>query len=280
MTGNDLRGAKPTIDENGRPAVSFSLKNEGARKFGKVTGENIGRSLAIVLDNRVRVGAAHRRPDHRRRAHQRRASRRRKWRTSRSRCARARCPATLTYLEERVIGPTLGADSIRSGVKASLVGLLFVVVFMLVYYKLSGVNAVVALLLNLVILLGLMAYLGATMTLPGIAGFVLTMGMGVDSNVLIFERIKEELAAQRGVRAAINARLRPRLPDAARHARRVAHRRRVPVPVRHRPDSRIRDDAVARPAVEPVHVHLRVEDAVRARAARRDTAATGSASSV
>ena len=87
--------------------------------------------------------------------------------------------------------------------KASLVGLLFVVTFMLVYYKLSGVNAVVALLLNLIILLGLMAYLGATMTLPGIAGFVLTMGMGVDSNVLIFERIKEELAAQRGVRAAV-----------------------------------------------------------------------------
>src|SRR5204863_6835136 len=92
-------------------------------------------------------------------------------------------PASLTYLQQHVIGPSLGADSIRSGVTASLVGLLLIVTFMLIYYKLSGVNAVVALLFNLVILLGLMAYVGATMTLPGIAGFVLTMGIGVDSNV-------------------------------------------------------------------------------------------------
>src|SRR5205085_5648097 len=114
-------------------------------------------------------------------------------------------PARLDYLEEQLIGPTLGADSIRSGIIASVVGLLLVVSFMLVYYKASGVNAVVALIFNLIILLGLMAYIGAVMTLPGIAGFVLTMGIGVDSNVLIFERIKEEIAAQRGVRAAINA---------------------------------------------------------------------------
>ena len=114
-------------------------------------------------------------------------------------------PADLTYLEERVIGPSLGADSIRSGVIASVAGLILVVVFMLIYYKLAGVNAVVALIMNLVILVGLMAYFGATMTLPGIAGFVLTMGIGVDSNVLIFERIKEELEAQRGVRASVNA---------------------------------------------------------------------------
>jgi preprotein translocase subunit SecD len=114
-------------------------------------------------------------------------------------------PATLSYLAERTIGPSLGADSIRSGVRASIAGLLLIVVFMLVYYKASGVNAVVALIFNLVILLGLMAYIGAVMTLPGIAGFVLTMGIGVDSSVLIFERIKEELEAQRGVRAAINA---------------------------------------------------------------------------
>jgi preprotein translocase subunit SecD len=114
-------------------------------------------------------------------------------------------PASMSYLEEEVIGPTLGADSIRSGVLASLSGLALVVVFMLVYYKLSGINAIVAMVANLIILLGFMAYLGAAMTLPGIAGFILTMGMGVDSNVLIFERIKEELAAQRGARAAVNA---------------------------------------------------------------------------
>src|SRR5678809_344191 len=114
-------------------------------------------------------------------------------------------PATLTYLEENTIGPSLGADSIRSGIQASVVGLLLVMSFMLVYYKLSGVNAIIALIFNLVILLGLMAYIGAVMTLPGIAGFVLTMGIGVDSNVLIFERIKEELEAQRPVRTSLTA---------------------------------------------------------------------------
>jgi preprotein translocase subunit SecD len=111
----------------------------------------------------------------------------------------------MSYLEERVIGPTLGQDSIRSGILSSLAGLVLVVLFMLVYYKLSGINAIIAMVCNLIILLGLMAYFGAAMTLPGIAGFILTMGMGVDSNVLIFERIKEELAAQRGARAAVNA---------------------------------------------------------------------------
>jgi preprotein translocase subunit SecD len=114
-------------------------------------------------------------------------------------------PASMSYLEERVIGPSLGAESIRSGVLASLTGLSLVILFMLFYYRLSGINAIVAMVFNLVILLGMMAYFGAAMTLPGIAGFILTMGMGVDSNVLIFERIKEELAAGRGSRAAINA---------------------------------------------------------------------------
>jgi preprotein translocase subunit SecD len=111
----------------------------------------------------------------------------------------------MSYLEQETIGPSLGADSVRAGVLASLMGLVFVIVFMLAYYKLSGINAIVAMVFNLVILLGFMAYFGAAMTLPGIAGFILTMGMGVDSNVLIFERIKEELAAQRGARAAVNA---------------------------------------------------------------------------
>jgi preprotein translocase subunit SecD len=111
----------------------------------------------------------------------------------------------MSYLEERVIGPTLGRDSIRAGVTASLMGLALVVFFMLVYYKLSGINAVVAMVVNLVVLLGMMAYAGFAMTLPGIAGFILTMGMGVDSNVLIFERIKEELAQNRGARAAVSA---------------------------------------------------------------------------
>jgi preprotein translocase subunit SecD len=203
VTGRDLKDARPGLDENNRPAVRFSLTPEGSRKFGRVTGENIGRYLAIVLDGRVRSAP---------RIDGKITDEGRIYGsftteevadlslTLRS----GALPASLTYLEERVIGPTLGADSIRSGVIASLVGLGLVVSFMLVYYKLSGVNAVFALVMNLIILLGLMAYVGATMTLPGIAGFVLTMGIGVDSNVLIFERIKEELAAGRGVRAAIN----------------------------------------------------------------------------
>ena len=144
----------------------------------------------------------------------------------------------MTYLEERVVGPTLGADSIRSGVTAALAGLVLVVLFMLVYYKLSGINAIVAMVVNLIILLGMMAYFGATMTLPGIAGFILTMGMGVDSNVLIFERIKEELAAQPRRARRRGGQLRPRLLDAVRHPRHLAHRGGVPLPVRHRPDPR------------------------------------------
>ena len=114
-------------------------------------------------------------------------------------------PTSLTYLEERTIGPSLGADSIRAGVTAGIGGLLLVVVFMLVYYKLTGLNALVSIAVNLVMLLGAMAYFGATMTLPGFAGFILTIGMGVDSNVLIFERIKEELGLAKSVRAAVNA---------------------------------------------------------------------------
>jgi preprotein translocase subunit SecD len=204
VTGQDLRSARPGLDENNQPAVLFELKNDGARRFGKLSGENIGRRLAIVLDNRVisapvlegritdngRISGGF---------------------TSESAndlsltLRSGALPASLSYLQEQVVGPSLGADSIRSGIIASGVGLLLILLFMLWYYKLSGVNAVVALIFNLIILLGLMAYIGATMTLPGIAGFVLTMGVGVDSNVLIFERIKEELAAGHGVRASINA---------------------------------------------------------------------------
>ena len=204
VTGQDLRNARASVDENNRPAVSFTLSNEGGRKFGKVSGENIGRQLAIILDGRVqsaptlesRINAEGRitgsfTPE--------------EVNDLSLKLRSGALPAKLDYLEEQTIGPTLGADSIRSGVEASAVGLGLVIVFMLVYYKASGVNAVVALLFNLVILLGMMAYIGAVMTLPGIAGFVLTMGIGVDSNVLIFERIKEEIEASRGVRASINA---------------------------------------------------------------------------
>ena len=207
--GHGARSAQRAARRSTRttgPAVSFTLNTEGGRKFGKVTGENIGRQLAIVLDGRVQSAPTHRRADHDRRAGSAAASRRKKCRTSRSILRSGALPASLNYLEERTIGPSARRRlDPRPACMASVVGLLLVISFMLVYYKLSGVNAVVALVFNLIILLGLMAYIGAVMTLPGIAGFVLTMGIGVDSNVLIFERIKEELEAQRGVRAAINA---------------------------------------------------------------------------
>jgi preprotein translocase subunit SecD len=204
VTGRDLRNARPSLDENNQPAVSFSLKPEGATKFGNFTGTNIGRYLAIVLDKRV-VSAPvieGRITDDGRIAGsftQQEASDLAL--TLRS----GALPASLTYLYERTIGPSLGADSIRSGVMASIVGLGLVVAFMLTFYKLSGINAIVAMAINLLVLLALMVYFHATMTLPGIAGFILTIGMGVDSNVLIFERIKEELATQKGVRAAVGA---------------------------------------------------------------------------
>src|SRR3954466_9001373 len=204
VNGQDLRVAKPGLDENNQPAVHFELKSAGAQKFGKLSGENIGRYLAIVLDNRV-VSAPRLEG---RITDQGRISGGFTAESANDLALTLKSgalPASLTYLDESVVGPTLGADSIRSGVIASGMGLLLILVFMLIYYKLSGINAIVALVFNLIILLGLMAYIGATMTLPGIAGFVLTMGVGVDSNVLIFERIKEELAAQRGVRASINS---------------------------------------------------------------------------
>jgi preprotein translocase subunit SecD len=205
VTGRDLRNAKPTLDENNRPAVSFSLNQEGARKFGRATGDNIGKRLAIILDGRVQSAPVieSRITDEGRITS---GTFTQQETQDLSLVLRSGAlPASLTYLQEQTVGPSLGADSVRSGIVASIVGLVLVVLFMMVYYHLSGVNAIVALTFNLIILLGLMSYLGATMTLPGIAGFVLTMGIGVDSNVLIFERIKEELAAQRGVRQALDA---------------------------------------------------------------------------
>jgi preprotein translocase subunit SecD len=204
VTGRDLRTAKPTLDENNRPAVSFSLNNEGARKFGMFTQANIGRQLAIVLDNKVfSAPQIQSRIDDEGRitgnfTNQEAGDLSLVLRSG-------ALPASLTYLEERTVGPSLGADSIRAGVYASIGGLIAVIIFMLFYYKLSGLNALVSITVNLMIVLGLMAYLGGVMTLPGIAGFILTIGMGVDSNVLIFERIREELRASKGVRQAVAA---------------------------------------------------------------------------
>jgi preprotein translocase subunit SecD len=203
VTGRDLRNAQQSLDEYSRPAVSFTLKQDAAARFGTFTQANIGRGLAIVLDNRV-VSA----PTLQARitdSGQITGISREEMNDLVITLKSGALPASLTYLEERTVGATLGADSIRAGILASIGGLVLVVLFMLVYYKFTGLNAIVSIVVNLVMLLGLMAYVGVVMTLPGIAGFILTIGMGVDSNVLIFERIKEELGLGRSVRAAVNA---------------------------------------------------------------------------
>jgi preprotein translocase subunit SecD len=204
VAGRDVRAARPSLDENNRPAVSFTLDAEGGRQFGEATRANVGRLLAVILDGRVQSVA---------RIENRITTEGRivgnfTQEDVQNLCVILRSgslSAPLTYLAEQTIGASLGADAIRAGVAASIVGLSLVVAFLLAYYRWSGVNAVAALLFNLIIVLGLMSYVSAVMTLPGIAGFVLTMGMGVDSNVLIFERIKEELAAGRSVRASVSA---------------------------------------------------------------------------
>jgi preprotein translocase subunit SecD len=204
VTGRDLRNARTTLDENSRPAVSFSLNNEGAAKFGAFTGANINRQLAIVLDNRINTA-----PNINSRIDNEgiiQGSFTQQEAADLALVLRSGAlPASLTPLEERTVGASLGQESIRAGVTAATGGLLFVMLFMVAYYKLSGLNAVVSIAVNLIVLLGLIAYLGATMTLPGIAGFILTIGMGVDSNVLIFERIKEELQTAKGVKQAVAA---------------------------------------------------------------------------
>ena len=204
VTGRDLRNARPTIDEFNQPAISFSFNREGARKFGNFTGANVGRNLAVIMDSQVYSAPT---------IQERIADEGRITGTFSQQEASdlalilrsGALPASLTYLEERTVGPTLGADSIRAGVIASISGLIAVALFMLFYYRLSGINAVVSVGLNLLIMLACMGYIGAVLTLPGIAGFILTIGMGVDSNVLIFERIKEELVSAKGVRAAVSA---------------------------------------------------------------------------
>jgi preprotein translocase subunit SecD len=203
VTGRDLRNAQQSLDEFNRPAVGFTLKQDAAGRFGNFTQANIGRPMAIVLDNRVMSVATiqGRITDQ----GQITGINRDEMIDTVITLKSGALPASMEYLEERTVGPSLGEDSIRAGVTAAVGGLLLVVIFMLGYYKLAGFNALTSIVVNLVILLGMMSYLGAIMTLPGIAGFILTIGMGVDSNVLIFERIKEELATSRGVRAAVNA---------------------------------------------------------------------------
>jgi len=204
FVGKDLRTARRSIDEWNNPAVSFSFNPEAAKRFAKFTEENIGNPLAIILDHKIQVVATieGRIPD----SGILRGNYSAEEAEDISLVLRAGAlPAKIIYLEERTIGPSLGADSIRKGFRAILIALILVLVFMVFYYKVSGVNAVIALIFNILILMGALAYFKANLTLPGIAGIILTIGMAVDANVLVFERIREELSQGKSVLSSISS---------------------------------------------------------------------------
>src|SRR3954449_1833877 len=198
VSGKDLRDAQASRDQNGQPSVSFTLSGEGGQRFYNFTSNHVGDSLAVVLDNKVQEVANIKEPirDRGEISGGRMSEQQSKDLSMILRSGAL--PASISYLEERTVGPSLGADSIRSGVRAAVIGMVAVLVFMLIYYRGAGVNADIALIMNLIILLGFLGWstiagVNVALTLPGIAGVILTVGMGVDSNVLIFERIREEL---------------------------------------------------------------------------------------
>jgi preprotein translocase subunit SecD len=203
VAGSDIRDAQPSRDENGRPDVQFSLSNDGGRRFYQFTSAHVNDKLAIVLDNRVREVATIQEPI-RDNVRITGAFSEEQTHDLSMMLRSGALPASIHYLDEETVGPSLGADSIRQGVLSAIVGMTAVLIFMLIYYRGAGINADLALILNLIILLGFLAFSGATLTLPGIAGVILTIGMGVDSNVLIFERIREELRAGKAPAAAVD----------------------------------------------------------------------------
>jgi len=208
MRGSEVASAQMRLDADpdrpGAPGVSFTLTGRGGAMFADITGANVGRALAIVLDNRVQSAPTI----------QGRIPRGQGQITGNFTEEEAQnlaivlrsgaLPAPVAMVEERTVGPSLGQDSIEKGIRAGAIGTLLVVIFMIVYYRASGVVAVATLLLNIIGLLACLAGFKATLTLPGIAGIVLTVGMAVDANVLIFERIREELRNKRTVLAAID----------------------------------------------------------------------------
>jgi preprotein translocase subunit SecD len=203
VTGRDLNTARPGLGQFNQPIVEFSLTPDGAQKFGDLTGANINKPLAIVLDGRV-VSAPNIHSKITDRGQIEGGFTQQQAEDLSTVLRSGALPASITYLEERTVGPALGRDSIQQGLRAGIVGTGLVVLAMLVIYLLSGVNAIAALILNVVLLFGGLGAFGSTLTLPGIAGIILTIGMAVDANVLVFERIREELRAGRTVRSAID----------------------------------------------------------------------------
>ncbi|HUB50934.1 MAG TPA: protein translocase subunit SecD, partial [Terracidiphilus sp.] len=204
VSGTDFRSAEPGTNQNtGQQQVRFTLTDEAGNRFYDFTKNNVGKPMAIVMGGTIRSVANIKEPIHDQGEIEGSFSLAEV--ESLSKLLRTGAlPASLEFLEDRTVGASLGADSIREGVTAAIVGVLVVMVFMLIYYRASGINADLALFLNLVILLGFMGYSKAVLTLPGIAGVILTIGMGVDSNVLIFERIREEIRAGKAASAAVD----------------------------------------------------------------------------
>ena len=205
ITGDMLTDARVSIGDFNDPYVSITFNGPGARLFEKITGENIGRRLAIVLDDTIYSA-----PVIQDRIPGGRAQITGRFSTQEASdlaivLRAGALPAPVKILQNLTVGPSLGRDSIQKGIRATIIAGILVVLFMLGYYRLSGGIANLALVLNLIVLVGALAMLNATLTLPGIAGIILTMGMGVDSNVLIFERIREELRLGKPVRLAVDA---------------------------------------------------------------------------
>jgi len=198
VSGKDLRDAQPNRDQNGQPSVTFSLTTDGGQRFYSFTSAHVGDSLAVVLDNKVQEVANIKEPIRDQGSISGGHMSEQQAKDLSMILRSGALPASIKYLQEQTVGPSLGADSIRSGVQATIIGMVAVLIFMLVYYRGAGINADLALIMNLIILLGFLGWstiagVNIALTLPGIAGVILTVGMGVDSNVLIFERIREEL---------------------------------------------------------------------------------------
>jgi protein-export membrane protein SecD len=205
LTGEALVDAKVETDTLGRPYIAFELNPAGGKKFGILTGDNVGRDLAIILDGRVYSA-----PNIRERIPGGSGSISGSFTDEEARdlalvLKAGALPAPLKITGQYLVGPTLGADSVKKGTMAAFYGLILVFLYMFIFYRVSGLIANFGMLMNALLLMGFLAYVNATLTLPGIAGIVLTIGMSVDSNVLIFERIREELKVGKTVRAAIEA---------------------------------------------------------------------------
>jgi preprotein translocase subunit SecD len=208
LTGESLTNAQMKIGGGpmgNEPYVAMDFNAEGAKKFSKMTGENVGKRIAIIMD-----GIVYSAPVVKQKISGGHAIIEGKFDLQEAQklaivLRSGSLPAPLSIISENVVGPTLGIDSINKGKMAGLIGIMAIMLLMAFYYKISGVIADIGMLANLLYLVGAMAALGATFTMPGIAGIILTMGMSVDSNVLIFERIREELRAGKTVRAAIDA---------------------------------------------------------------------------